>query len=107
MPLMGSDSVFLAVGSTGRPNYLMLYFFRVHVRIVLLEGENYQHYDSWGPCRSIRVISTTCLPRYDIRWLIGGELRGVAAKIDEFMSIAVFHGGRCQISLVAKSNIQK
>ena len=42
-----------------------------------------------------------------MRWLIGGKFRGVAAKVGDFTSIAMFRGGRRQISgvLIRKTNI--
>ena len=64
----------------------------------MLGGQKNQHDDSLGSCTSIHYINTLFLPTYDMRWLIDGKLRGVAAKVDDFMSIWMFRGGRRQIS---------
>ena len=63
----------------------------------MLGGPKYQHDDSLDPCVSIHHISTLFPPGYDIRWLIDGKFRGVAARIDDLMSIWIFRGGRCKI----------
>ena len=76
------------------------------VTFIILEGQNYHHDDSLGPCASIRHISTLFPPAYDIKWLIDGKFRGVAAKIGGFVSIATFRGGRRQISQGADSKYQ-
>ena len=53
----------------------------------MLGGQNYHSDDSLGLCASIYLISTLSPPRYDMRRLIDGKFRGVAAKVDDFMSI--------------------
>ena len=72
----------------------------------MLGGQKYQHDDSLGSCTSIHYISTLFPPEYDMRWLIDGKFRGVAAKVDDFTSIAMFRGGRRQISWGADSKHQ-
>ena len=73
------------------------------VTFVVLGGQNYQHDDSLGSCTSIHLISTLFPPTYDVRWLIEGKFRGVAAKIGDFTSIAMLRGGPRQISRGADS----
>ena len=51
-------------------------------------------------------ISTLFPCTYDTRWLIDGKFRGVAAKMGCFVSIAMFRGGRRQISRGAASKYQ-
>ena len=67
---------------------------------------NYQHDDSLGPHASTYLISTLFPPRYDMGRLIDGKFRGVAAKIGDFISIAMFRGGWRQILLIADSKYQ-
>ena len=64
---------------------------------VVLGGQKYQHDDSLGSRTSIHYISTLFSHIYDIRWLIDGKFRGVAAKVGDFTSIAMCRGGRRQI----------
>ena len=54
----------------------------------------------------MRVISTLFPPRYDVIRLIGGKFRGIAADIGAFVSIAMFRGGRRQVSRGADSKDQ-
>ena len=72
----------------------------------MLGGQKYQHDDSLGSCTSIHYISTLFPPTYDMRWLIDGKFRGVAAKVGDFTSIAMFRVGRLQISRGADSKYQ-
>ena len=72
----------------------------------VLGGKKYQHDDSLGPCASNHLIRTFFPPRYDVVRLIGGKVRGIAAKIGAFVSIATFRGGRRQISRGADSKYQ-
>ena len=65
---------------------------------VVLGGQKYQHDNSLDSCVSIHLISTLFLPRYDMRRQIGGKFHGVAPKIDDFMSIAMFRGDQGEIS---------
>ena len=51
-----------------------------------------------GPYASIHLISTLLPPTCDMRWLIDGNFRGIAAKIGGCVSIAMFRGGRRQNS---------
>ena len=60
--------------------------------------QKYQHDDNLCPWASIHLISILFPPIYDKRWLIDGKFRGVSAMVDGFMSIAMFRGGRRQIS---------
>ena len=53
----------------------------------MLGGEECQHDDSLGTCASIHLICTLFPPRYDMRRLIDGKFHGVAAKIDDEISI--------------------
>ena len=53
----------------------------------MLGGQKYQHDNSLGSCTSIHYTSTLFPPTYDMRWLIGGKFRGLAAKVDDFMSV--------------------
>ena len=53
----------------------------------MLEGQNDQHDDSLGSCTSIHYVSTFFPSTYDMRWLIDGKFRGVAANVDDFASI--------------------
>ena len=64
----------------------------------MLGGQKYQYDDSLGSCTSIHYIGTLFPPSYDMRWLIDGKFHALAAKIGGFMSIAMFRGGRRQIS---------
>ena len=41
-----------------------------------------------------------------MRWLIDGKFRALAAKVDDFTSIAMFRGGRRQISRGADTKHQ-
>ena len=75
-------------------------------RFVLRWGQNYKHDDSLGPCPSIHLISTFFSATYDIRCLIGWKFRGFASKIGGFVSIAMFRGGRRQISRDVHSKYQ-
>ena len=70
---------------------------------IALGGQKYKHDNSLGPCASIHHISTLFSPTYDVRRLIGGKFRWVAAKIDDFIGIYIFRGGQCQISRGADS----
>ena len=70
----------------------------LRVSIINLEGQKYQHDDSLGSCTSIHYTSTLFPPTCDMRWLIDGKFRGLAAKVSDFISIAMFRGGRRQIS---------
>ena len=63
---------------------------------IVLGGQNYQHDDSLGPCASSHYIDTFFPPRYDMRLLIDGKFRGIAATVGGFVSIAMFRGGRRQ-----------
>ena len=72
----------------------------------MLGSQKYQHDDSLGSCTSIHYISTLFPPIYDMRWLIDGKFRGFAAKVDDFMSIAMFRGGQCQNQRGADSKYQ-
>ena len=72
----------------------------------MLGGQKYQYDDSLGSCTSIHYISTVFPPTYDMRWLIDGKFRGVAAKVDDCMSIRMFRGGRRQILRGADSKYQ-
>ena len=72
----------------------------------MLGGQEYQHDDSLGSCMSIHHTSTLFPPIYDMRWPIDGKFRGVAAKVGDFTSIAMFRGGRRQISRGADSKYQ-
>ena len=73
---------------------------------MFLGGQNYHHDDGLGPCASIHHISTSFPPAYNMRMLIDGKFRGVAAKIGGFVGIAMFRGGRRQISRDADSKDQ-
>ena len=73
---------------------------------MVLGGQKYQHDDSSGQCASIHYTSTLFQPTYDMRWLIDGKFRGVAAKVDDFRGIAMFRGGRRQISRGADTKYQ-
>ena len=84
-PTLRSDSIFLSFSSIVRPNYLMLSFLRV--TFIVLGGQKDQHDDSLGSCTSIHYISTLFPPTYDMRWLIDGKLRALAAKVGDFTSI--------------------
>ena len=55
---------------------------------------------------SIHYISTLFPPTYDMRWLIDGKFHALAAKVGDFTSIAMFRGGRRQISRGADSKYQ-
>ena len=66
------------------------------VTFVVLGGPKHQHDDSLGSCTSIHYTSTLFPPTYDMRWLIDGKLRALAAKVGDFTSIWVFRGGRRQ-----------
>ena len=66
------------------------------VTSVVLGGPKYQHDDSLGSCTSIHYTSTLFPPTYDMRWLIDGKLRALAAKVGDFTSIWMFRGGRRQ-----------
>ena len=68
------------------------------VTFIVLGGQNYQHDDSWGPCTSIHYISTLFPPSYDMKWLVDGKFRALAAKVGDFTSITMVRGGRRQIS---------
>ena len=72
----------------------------------MLGGQKYQYDDSLGTCTPIHYISTLCPPTHDMRWLIDGKFRGVSSKIGGFMSVAMFRGGRRQISWGADSKHQ-
>ena len=65
-----------------------------------------QHVDSSGQCAFIHYTSTLFPPTYDMRWLIDGKFRGVAAKVDDFASVWMFRGGRRQIWRGADSKFQ-
>ena len=68
------------------------------VTFIVLGGQKYQHDDSLGPCTSIHYIGTLFSPSYDIKWLIDGKFRALAANVGDVTSIAMFRGGRRQIS---------
>ena len=72
----------------------------------MLGGQNYQHDDSLGSCTPIHYISTLFPPTYDMRWLTDGKFHALAAKVGDFTSIAMFRGGRRQISRGADSKYQ-
>ena len=76
------------------------------VTFIVLGGQEYQHDGSLGTCTSIHHISTLFTPAYDMRWLIDGKFRGVAAKVDDFISIWMFRGGRRKILRGADSKYQ-
>ena len=65
---------------------------------MVLGGQKYQHDESLGTFMSIHYTSTLFPPTYDMRWLIDGKFRALAAKVDDFTSVAMFRGGRRQIS---------
>ena len=85
-------------------NISCCHFWRV--TFIVLGGQKYQHDDSLGSCTSIHYTSTLFPPTYDMRWLIDGKFRGLAAKVDEFISIWMFRGGRRQVSRGADSKYQ-
>ena len=72
----------------------------------MLEGQKHQHDDSLGSFTSIHYISTLFPPTYDIRLLIDGKFHALAARVGDFTSIAMFRGGRLQISRGADSKYQ-
>ena len=72
----------------------------------MLGGQKYLHGDSLGTYTPIHYISTLFPPTCDMRWLIDGKFRGVAAKIGGFVSVAMFRGGRREISQSADSKYQ-
>ena len=76
------------------------------VTFIVLGGQKYQHDHSLGSCTTIHYISTLFPPTYDMRGLIDGKFRGVAAKVGDFTSIAMFRGGRRQILRGADSKHQ-
>ena len=76
------------------------------VTFIVLGGQKYQHDDSLGSCTFIHYISTLLPHTYGMVWLIGGKFRGVASKIDDFMSNWMFRGGRRQIWRGADSKYQ-
>ena len=55
---------------------------------------------------SIHLISTLSSLRYDMVQFIDGKARGIAAKNDGFVSIAMFRGGRRQNLRGADSKFQ-
>ena len=79
------------------PTISCCHFWRTH--FIVLRGQKYQHDDCLGPCASIHLICTLFSPTFDMRWLIYGKYRGVAAKVgDFFICIWMFRGSRRQIS---------
>ena len=72
----------------------------------MLGGQKHQHDDSLGSHTSIHYTGILFSPTYDMKWLIDGKFRGVATKVGDFTSIAMFRGGRRQILLGADSKHQ-
>ena len=68
------------------------------VTFIVLGGQKYQHDDSLGSWTFIHYISTSFPPTCDVRWLIDGKFHALAAKVGDFICIAMFRGGRRQIS---------
>ena len=59
----------------------------LRVIFIVLGGQNYQHDGNLGSCAPIHYISTLFPPTYDMRWLIHGKFRGVAANVDGLASV--------------------
>ena len=76
------------------------------VNFFALGGQKYQHDDSLCLCAFIHYISILFPPICDTRWLNDELFRGVSAKVDVFMIIWMFRGGRRQISRGADSKYQ-
>ena len=78
------------------------YFWRAS--FVFPGGQDYQHGDSLGQCAASDLISTLCLPRYDMCWVIDEKFRGFTAKIRDLMDTVCFVEVDARISGVLSSH---
>ena len=72
----------------------------------MLGGQKHHYGGNLGPCAPSHYISTLFPPTCYMRRLIDEKFRGFAANIGGFTSIAMFRGGRRQISRGADSKFQ-